>query len=102
PTRCRGSVGASSRATARAGRQGTPPRAILMYSFVDRKTHEFFHERDYPEPAVLASIWNALSAKPRTRERLQQKLGIDPNTFEKSLEKLWIHGGARVLPDGSV
>ena len=37
----------------RAGRDGAPSRAVLLHSFVDRKTHEFFHERDYPEAAVL-------------------------------------------------
>jgi hypothetical protein len=27
-----------------------PSSAVLMHSFVDRKIHEFFHERDYPDP----------------------------------------------------
>ncbi len=32
----------------RAGRDGLPSRAILLYSYADRKMHEFFLERDYP------------------------------------------------------
>src|SRR5580658_2540885 len=34
----------------RAGRDGAPCRAVLFHSFADTKTHEFFHERDYPAP----------------------------------------------------
>ena len=32
----------------RAGRDGAPSRTILMHSYADRRTHEFFLERDYP------------------------------------------------------
>jgi RecQ family ATP-dependent DNA helicase len=32
----------------RAGRDGLPSRTILMHSYADRRTHEFFMERDYP------------------------------------------------------
>ena len=31
----------------RAGRDGAPSRAVLLHSFADTKTHEFFFERDY-------------------------------------------------------
>ncbi len=37
----------------RAGRDGLPSRAILLYSWADRHTHQFFLDRDYPEPRVL-------------------------------------------------
>ena len=37
----------------RAGRDGQPSRAVLLHSFVDTKTHEFFLERDYPEATVI-------------------------------------------------
>ena len=32
----------------RAGRDGEPSRTILMYSYSDRRTQDFFFERDYP------------------------------------------------------
>ncbi|MFO0762062.1 MAG: DNA topoisomerase 3 [Byssovorax sp.] len=86
----------------RAGRDGLPSRAILMHSYVDQRTHEFFHERDYPDPLVLKQIFDALGAKPKPREALQLKLDMEPQKFDKALEKLWIHGGARMDEEWSV
>ena len=37
----------------RAGRDGLPARAILLHSYGDTRTHEFFLARDYPETRVL-------------------------------------------------
>jgi DNA topoisomerase-3 len=80
----------------RAGRDGLPSRAILLYSFADRRTHEFFHGRDYPEPHVLEEIWRSLSAEPQPIDRLRRRLSLDEEVFDKAFEKLWIHGGVRV------
>jgi DNA topoisomerase III len=86
----------------RAGRDGAPSRAILFHSFVDRKTHEFFLERDYPDGAVLAKIRDSLSARPVSVDTLRARVGMDPETFDKALEKLWLHGGACISPDEAV
>ncbi len=86
----------------RAGRDGEPSRAILLYSWADRRTHEFFHSRDYPEVGDLETIFRALSADQQPAERLGQRLGLDEETFHKALEKLWIHGGAVVDPEENV
>ncbi len=80
----------------RAGRDGLPSRAVLMHSYADRHTHDYFHARDYPHIAVLDRIFAALTEQPRQKEDLQRKLHIDPEEFDKALEKLWIHGGAIV------
>ena len=84
----------------RAGRDGAPSRAVLLHSFVDSKTHEFFLERDYPESEILAKIQKAAQkAKEITADELRKKMRIATDLFEKALEKLWIHGG--VLVDAS-
>jgi DNA topoisomerase-3 len=79
----------------RAGRDGLPSRAVLMHSWADRHTHEFFHERDYPDVAVLDRIAQRLSAEPLPKEALARSLRLG-DVFDTALEKLWIHGGAQI------
>jgi DNA topoisomerase-3 len=86
----------------RAGRDGLPSRAVLFHSYADRRTHEWFLERDYPDPEILRRIAAALSTSPRPRAELEGQLRMDPEVVEKALEKLWIHGGARVDSDDRV
>ena len=86
----------------RAGRDGKPSRAVLMHSFVDRRTHEFFHERDYPETKTLQLLFDALGARPEPKEDVLARVDLDPELFEKALEKLAIHGGAALEASGQV
>ena len=86
----------------RAGRDGKPSRALLLYSWADRRSHEFFHSRDYPDASVLRQIYKALTAEPQSSDKVRRKVGIDEEVFEKALEKLWIHHGALVDADSNV
>jgi DNA topoisomerase-3 len=83
----------------RAGRDGHPSRAVLLYSWADRRTHEYFLERDYPEPAVLERVFRALADEPRPIAGLARRARLSPEETETALDKLWIHGGAVVDGD---
>lgn len=85
----------------RAGRDGEISKAVLLYSFIDRKTHEFFFERDYPEPKVLEKIYNLLTHEPTPTDDIGYQARVGDN-FENALEKLWINGGAVIDQDQNV
>jgi superfamily II DNA helicase RecQ len=78
----------------RAGRDGNPSRAILMHSYGDRHTHDFFFNRDYPDVSLLDRVYENLHAKPQPKEELRKTLAIEAELFDKIIEKLWIHKGA--------
>jgi DNA topoisomerase-3 len=79
----------------RAGRDGQPARALLLYSYADLRTHEYFHRRDYPEPERLRQIFAVLSADPQPAVVVREWLNMNPELFDTAVEKLLVHGGAR-------
>jgi DNA topoisomerase-3 len=80
----------------RAGRDGLPSRTILMHAWADRKTHDFFFDRDYPDVSFLDALFAQLLPEPQEKSALQKRLRNMTEEFDKALEKLWIHGGAVV------
>jgi DNA topoisomerase III len=78
----------------RAGRDGRQSRAILMHSYGDRHTHDFFFSRDYPDVALLDRLFARLHPEPRPKEALRKAVAMEADLFDKALEKLWIHKGA--------
>jgi DNA topoisomerase-3 len=95
-----GTLEGFSQEIGRAGRDGQPSRAVLLHSWSDRRTHDFFHERSYPEPEVLGRVFRALGSEPRPAGDLARRLRMDPEALDAALEKLWIHGGAHFSTPG--
>jgi RecQ family ATP-dependent DNA helicase len=86
----------------RAGRDGAPSRTYLMHSYADQRTHDFFLNRDYPPVEHLKKTFAALGSEPCPVEDLRARSELAEEEFDKALEKLEIHGGARVGFDGLV
>lgn len=94
----------------RAGRDGLPSEAILLHGYSDRKTHEFFLDRDHPESAILAKIWAEVPERGSIAKAdlaaevvtSRGKTPIDAETFEKAIEKLWLHAGIGVDPEENI
>jgi len=86
----------------RAGRDGAPSRTYLMHSYADQRTHDFFLNRDYPPVDHLQQVFRALGENPQPVEELRAASKLGDEEFDKALEKLEIHGGARIDYDGTV
>jgi ATP-dependent DNA helicase RecQ len=86
----------------RAGRDGLPSRTVLLYSFVDRRIHETFLERDYPDVSDLLRVSTALTEDFLMPEEIAGKLKMDRDVVAKSLEKLASQGAAQFDIAGNV
>jgi len=86
----------------RAGRDGKPARSVLMYSFADRRMHDFFLERDYPPTDTLSRIATALQTEPIHADDLRIKLRLDLDVFGPALDKLLAQGAAQIDMGGNV
>ena len=86
----------------RAGRDGGASRTYLMHSYADQRTHDFFLTRDYPPVENLSRVFAKLSDDPQPVEELRENSKLLEEDFDKALEKLEIHGGARVDFGGMV
>jgi superfamily II DNA helicase RecQ len=86
----------------RAGRDGKLSRTFLMHSYADQRTHDFLLGRDYPPIENLSKVFQASTAEPQPMGETRAAAKLDDEEFDKALEKLEIHGGARVDFGGTV
>jgi len=83
----------------RAGRDGQPSRAVLLWSWADRRTHEYFHGKSYPEPEVMERLYRALPEQPAPLDAVRTRAALDEEVVARALEQLWIHDGAEVAQE---
>ena len=86
----------------RAGRDGLPSKTVLLHSFVDRKIHEGFLERDYPPATDLARVAKVLTDEFLMPDPLCAKLRMSRDIFAKCIEKLVGQGAAQIDMAGNV
>jgi len=95
-----GSVEAYYQEIGRAGRDGDPAHAVLLHDWSDRRTLEFFVDRDYPPTDQLDRIFAALGAKAATAAEIARATRVEDDQVVVALDKLRIHGGAALDDDG--
>jgi ATP-dependent DNA helicase RecQ len=102
-----GSVEAFYQEIGRAGRDGLPSRTVLLHSFADRRTQEFFLEKNYPPVTDLERVAGLLTEEFVDVETVQRALGkkgiaMDREAMDRAVEKLQGVGVAEVDMSGWV
>jgi ATP-dependent DNA helicase RecQ len=81
----------------RAGRDRTGARAVTLFNWGDRRTHEFLLDKSYPPLDALRKMWRKMGTGAQPRDWLVSD-GMDATV----LDKLIGHGVAEVDLDGQV
>ena len=85
----------------RAGRDGLPARAILLYSPKDTGVHKLFIENAWPDEADLHDVHALLQRRPEVSlAGIHDETGVDETKVRVALEQLEVAGAIRRRPDG--
>src|SRR5205807_6169331 len=71
-----GSIEAWYQEAGRAGRDGKPARATLLYRLEDKRIQSYFLGGKYPDRDESLSVWRALSEKAASARRLAEATGL--------------------------
>lgn len=86
----------------RAGRDGLPSRAVLLFSQQDKRLLETFHSRSYPEVAVLERALKQLGNEPIAREDIPALAGIGEEELDEVIRQLHTHGAVLWDAEGKI
>lgn len=84
----------------RAGRDGKPSRAILLFSQADKRLLESFHARSYPDVSLLEKTLKAFKDEPLAREQVAPPGHIPEEQIVEILRQLNTHGALAAESDG--
>lgn len=86
----------------RAGRDGAPSAALLLCSEDDVRTHQYFHELNYPAPTVLERVYRAASDRPLDEQALRRQSRVAYRSLAAAVSQLIAHQGLVPTADGFV
>jgi RecQ family ATP-dependent DNA helicase len=89
-----GSLEAYYQEIGRAGRDGERARAVTLFSWADRKLHEHFMVRDWPEVSLVERVFDAIEGEGVSPEEVARASRVDPEITSRALEHLVQCGAA--------